>query len=371
MKPKIALIVDTDNWAFYNRASAISKRLDEYYDFKIIPATTALQENVMQVILLVQDCDLVHFFWRGLLFSLDNENIVFKRNKIDVNEFINEKFSKIVKTTCIPDHSLLDCENIEKTKKVLNLVDGYYTMSKRLFKIYEDLGCKKPQRTIIGGVENNYFKPTNLERFDIENLGKRKIVIGWSGNSKWGDWNENHRDLKGVHTIIKPAIEELQKEGYNVELKLADRSKSFIPIDKMQDFYNSIDIYVCASETEGGPNPILETLCCGVPIISTDVGYVPDVLGEKQRDFILKERSKEELKEKIKKLINNKKVFRELSIENLRQAEKYTYDVIANEFREFFDYNLKKSSTFRRMISKIKYKREGAVEFFARRKNNE
>ena len=340
MKPKIALIVDTDNWAFYNRAVAISERLNQYYDFKIIPATTALQENIMQVILLVQDCDLVHFFWRGLLFSLDNENIVFKRSEIDVNEFIEEKFSRIVKTTCIPDHSLLDNENIEKTKKALNLVDGYYTMSKRLFKIYENLGCQKPQRTIIGGVENAYFEPANLERFDIENIEKRKMIIGWSGNSQWGEWNENHKDLKGVHTIIKPAIEELQEEGYNIELKLADRSKSFTPIDKMKDFYNSIDIYVCASETEGGPNPILETLCCGVPIISTDVGYVSDVLGEKQSEFILKERSKEALKEKIKELVNDKEKLRELSSENLKQSEKCTYDVIANEFKEFFDYNL-------------------------------
>ena len=108
----------------------------------------------------------------------------------------------------------------------------------------------------------------------------------------------------------------------------------------MKDFYNSIDIYVCASETEGGPNPILETLCCGVPIISTDVGYVPDVLGEKQSKFILKERSKEALKEKIKELANNKEKLKELSSENLKQSEKCTYDVIANEFKEFFEYNL-------------------------------
>ena len=128
MKPKIALITDTDNWAFYNRAVMVSEKLKDYYEFKIIPATTALKENVLQTILLVQDCDLVHFFWWGLLFALDNENVVFRRNNLDVNEFIKEKFSKIIKTTCIPDHSLLDEENIEKTKQVLNLVDGYYTM---------------------------------------------------------------------------------------------------------------------------------------------------------------------------------------------------------------------------------------------------
>lgn len=341
MKQKIALIVDTDNWAFYNRAINLSEKLKEEYEFKIIPATTALRENVLQTILLVQDCDLVHFFWRGLLFSLDNENIVFKRNQIDVNRFIEEKFTNIIKTTCVPDHALLDEENIEKSKKVLNMVDGYYTMSGKLFDIYQKLDCKKPQRVIIGGVEEKYFPAENLERFEIENLENRKIVIGWSGNSKWGDWDK-HVDLKGVHTIIKPAIEELQKEGYQIELSLADRSERLIPIEEMKDFYKQIDIYVCASETEGGPNPILEAMCCGVPIISTDVGYVSDVLGLKQKDFILKERTKKALKENIKKLLVNKEKFKELSEENIRESKKCTYDVIARQFKEFFDYNLKR-----------------------------
>lgn len=341
MKPKIALIVDTDNWAFYNRAVKLSEKLKEEYEFKIIPATTALQENVLQTILLVQDCDLVHFFWRGLLFSLDDENIVFKRNQIDVNRFIEEKFTNIIKTTCVPDHALLDEKNLEKSKKVLNMVDGYYTMSGKLFDIYQQLDCQKPQRVIIGGVEEKYFPAENLERFEIENLENRKIVIGWSGNSKWGDWN-NHIDLKGVHTIIKPVVEELQKEGHQIELILADRSEKLIPIEEMKDFYKQIDIYVCASETEGGPNPILEAMCCGVPIISTDVGYVRDVLGMKQKDFILKERTKEDLKENIKKLLENKEKFKELSKENISESKKCTYDVIAKQFKEFFDYNLKR-----------------------------
>lgn len=341
MKPKIALIVDTDNWAFYNRAVMISEKLKDYYEFKIIPATTALQENVLQTILLVQDCDLVHFFWRGLLFSLDNENVVFKRNNLDVDEFIKEKFTRIVKTTCVPDHSLLDDEYIEKTKKTLNLVDGYYTMSGKLFDIYSNLGCQKPQRVIIGGVNDKFFIPDNLERFNIENLQDRPIIIGWTGNSKWGDW-ENNEDLKGVYTIIKPAVKELQEVGYNVKLNLADRNDRLIPIEEMKEFYNSIDIYVCASKTEGGPNPILESMCSGVPIISTDVGFVKDVLGNKQKEFIIEERSKENIKEKIKQLLDNKEILKELSNENLNEVKKCTYDVIAMQFKEFFDYNLSK-----------------------------
>lgn len=344
MKYKIALVTDTDNWAFYNRAIMIREKLKDFFDFKIIPATTALNDNILQTILLVQDCDLVHFFWRGLLFSLDNENVVFKRNNLDVNDFIKEKFSKIVKTTCIPDYALLDEENLEKSKKVLNLVDGYYTLSQGLFNIYNELNCQKPQRVIWGGVNTEYFKPENLERFEVKNLEKRKIIIGWSGNSKWGDWQQNGEDLKGIHTILKPVIEKLKKEGYPVELKLADRSIKMIPMEEMKDFYNQIDLYVCVSKTEGGPNPIMESMCCGIPIISTNVGFVNEILGEKQKSFILNERNQVSLKEKIIELINRKDMFMQLSKENLAEAKKCSYDETAKQFKEFFEYNLRKNT---------------------------
>ncbi|WZB73295.1 glycosyltransferase family 4 protein [Achromobacter xylosoxidans] len=43
----------------------------------------------------------------------------------------------------------------------------------------------------------------------------------------------------------------------------------------MPAYYNSLDLYVCPSAIEGTPNPVLEAMACGVPVISTDVGIVP------------------------------------------------------------------------------------------------
>ena len=106
------------------------------------------------------------------------------------------------------------------------------------------------------------FKPENLERF--ENVQGRTIRIGWVGNSKW-----QVRDLKGINTVIKPAIDQLIGEGYNVELVTSDRNERMIPHEKMPGYYNQIDLYVCASLCEGTPNPVLEAMACGVPVIST------------------------------------------------------------------------------------------------------
>jgi hypothetical protein len=46
--------------------------------------------------------------------------------------------------------------------------------------------------------------------------------------------------------------------------------------DTMQQFYDSIDMLVCTSSSEGGPLGVFEAIACGVPVISTDVGLVKE-----------------------------------------------------------------------------------------------
>jgi hypothetical protein len=46
--------------------------------------------------------------------------------------------------------------------------------------------------------------------------------------------------------------------------------------DTMHKFYESIDLLICTSLTEGGPLPVFEAIACGVPVISTDVGLVKE-----------------------------------------------------------------------------------------------
>lgn len=342
-KPKIALVVEVYNWAFYNYAIILKEKLSEYYDIKIIPATTALDENMLQLILMVQNYDLVHFFWRKMLFHLNNESYPFGKYGIDIDDFLKEKFSKIAKTVCVPDELLLDEQNIEKNKKAINMTDNYYVISEKIYNIYDKLeGYKKPYGIICNGVETDKFRPQNLERF--KNINDRKFIIGWSGNSKFG--GDEKDDLKGVRTIIIPAVEELKKEGYNVELKLADRNERLIPIEEMPNYYNSLDLYVCASKTEGGPNPVIESMASGIPVISTDVGFVKTIFGEKQQNYILEERSIECLKNKIKEIYNNPNVVKELSDENIVQAKKYDYNSLKWELKKFFDDTLSKKRGF-------------------------
>jgi glycosyltransferase involved in cell wall biosynthesis len=48
-------------------------------------------------------------------------------------------------------------------------------------------------------------------------------------------------------------------------------------LDVYQGFYDSIDVLCITSETEAGPLPLFEALACGVPVVSTPVGWAPMV----------------------------------------------------------------------------------------------
>ena len=176
-----------------------------------------------------------------------------------------------------------------------------------------------------------------FDKNKFKNFNQQKLIIGWSGNSKFSD--EEDDDLKGLNKIIRPTVEKLIYEGYNIELKIADKNVKLIPHNEMPNYYNNIDVYVCASRTEGTPNTVLEAMGCGIPIISTNVGIVPEVFGTKQSEFIIK-REEEDLIKKIKILYNNKNILEQLSKENLNQIQEWSWEKKSIIFKEFFDKNL-------------------------------
>ena len=330
-KKKIAIVIDKEGWAYSNTSNQIKKNLSQYYDIDIIPIDI-FGDNVVKLFILVSTYDLVFFMWRALISWLysDYSKKLMKDLGFSFEEFIKKYLKEKNIIAGVYDQLFLNAEK-ERTDFILSNVKGYMVCSQRLKEIYDKFE-KKPKMVISHGVDLQLFKMVDKNKYD--NLGNRTLKIGWTGNSKFLD--EKDDDLKGVQKVIKPAIEELINENYNIELKIADRNIKMLPHDEMYKYYNEIDIYVCASRTEGIPNTILEAMACGVPVISTDVGIVPEVLGKKQKEFII-ERTKDDLKNKIKELVENKQKLKELSEENLQQIRGWSWEEKTKQYKAFFD----------------------------------
>ena len=50
--------------------------------------------------------------------------------------------------------------------------------------------------------------------------------------------------------------------------------------DEVVDLYNSVDCLLFPSFYEGFGSPLLESMACGVPIISSNIASIPEVVGE-------------------------------------------------------------------------------------------
>ena len=105
----------------------------------------------------------------------------------------------------------------------------------------------------------------------------------------------------------------------------------------MPDYYNSIDVLVCASKNEGTPLTILEAMATGIPIVSTNVGVVQEIFGENGKKYILKDRTVDCLVKKLKELLNNHSEFNILSKENLNQIREWDWSIISKQYKKFFE----------------------------------
>ncbi len=64
------------------------------------------------------------------------------------------------------------------------------------------------------------------------------------------------------------------------DLGLAEHAVILGNRDDRQDFFPGLDALMITSDNEGTPVSILEGGACGLPVVSTEVGGVPDLLGE-------------------------------------------------------------------------------------------
>lgn len=343
---KICLVCDIPNWAF----DIISKKLSKSFEneFEIDIAYFDVREKAECFFEFLEEhkkYDMIHFFWRKTLLQMESETFI---NKViekygDYEKYVQDISGKL--STGVYDFLFLKEEEINIYKNVFNkFISNYYVISKRLLNTYSKIEAyKKPWGVVHDVCDTTKMIPENLERFDKYD---RPLVIGWVGNS---GIKFDGIDLKGFISIIKPIVSELIAEGYNIIEHYADRNIKWRTSDEMPAYYNEIDVCICTSIMEGTPLPILEAMSCGVAIITTDVGIVPEALGEKQKEFIIGDREygkndeeiKKILKQKIIELYNNREKLKELSEENRKMIDVYDGGKIIEEYRKYFQEMLK------------------------------
>lgn len=102
--------------------------------------------------------------------------------------------------------------------------------------------------------------------------------------------------------------------------------------DLIPFFYAAADASVLASYREGCPNAVLESLACGIPVVATDVGAVPDILPQPQCGRIVPPQQVAPLQQALREVLET-----QWDAQTVRAASGVrSWDQVAEEVRNVF-----------------------------------
>ncbi len=313
--PRILLIADKPNWAYDSIAKSIVKynRSNLYIDIDYIKKPIKnLKKNH-------KNYDLIFVLGWQLLAHLKNEKIT-----EDISYINKEKL-----LTGIHSHHSWDNKRTKPNFDVnppkeliayLKSFKGVNCVSKKLFNIFKVSGLENLSLT-ENGVDTQLFKQK-------KNFFKnKKLNLGFSGNSQNHDWR------KGFSEFIIPA-----SKINNVNLIHASKSgDNLIKLENMPNFYEEIDLYICASSSEGFSLSVLEASATGIPIISTKVGGCEDLIQNNYNGFLV-DRDISSIKEKIIFLKENPSLLIKMGNNNRSRIENnWSWKIKINHWIDFIE----------------------------------
>lgn len=228
-RPRILLSVFSYGWAFDNIACQLKKALP--YEFEIGIA----QDHVPK-----SEYDLaVVFYW-------------------DQIDRVLSKVSAKKSIATIYDHSSWNNTNLARSVRSMNRTTAVVAGNPKIKEELLRAGVTRPVFVCPDGVDTDLFTPLPFPE---------EFTIGWCGSEHVRDG-----DFKGIGLIRRAS------EVAGVKL-VEQEFQNRIPQDKMPEkFYSKISAYACASVSEGTPNPVLEALACGRPVITTRVGITEGLI---------------------------------------------------------------------------------------------
>ncbi len=103
----------------------------------------------------------------------------------------------------------------------------------------------------------------------------------------------------------------------------------------MSEFYKKAHVYINMSLNEGSPQPVIEAMACGRPVVSTDVGIVPEYVND-QNGLIIN-RNKEALREALLDLHSRAGELTQMGIMARKSIENRTWAWAAGCYEKLFD----------------------------------
>lgn len=197
----------------------------------------------------------------------------------------------------------------------------------------------KPIFYIPNVLDNKIFKPVDkMTARQILNIDPTETIIafgavgidspykGWAYLQKALEILKQDKELKNISILIFGG-------GYNKQIADAIPFKTKF-IGYLRDeysislVYNATDVFVVPSLADNQPTTVMESMCCGTPVVGFDVGGIPDMISHKENGYLAKYKDSQDIANGIKFCIKNRIKGKRLPVFEKSEVVKKHIDLI-------------------------------------------
>ena len=235
---------------------------------------------------------------------------------------------------------------------IINNMNHIVSVSPLIMEELKALHIKDERKSLIlNGIDTEYFNPSGVRkgmRDDLKVNGD--LVIGTVGRLC---------RQKGQAYLIKAFKELCELDGHikliiagdgDLKEQLVDEVKELKLEDKvifvgtqkdMVSLYNSLDIFVLPSLTEGLPMVMLEAMSMKLPVVATRVGGIPDVI-QKNEAILVSPQEVGELKDAVLRLMHNPLLRKEMGeMARARVVSDFSLDAFGKKYIGIYEKVIK------------------------------
>lgn len=238
-------------------------------------------------------------------------------------------------------------------KSTLKNADMIIASSDNLFKHYQKIYGKHMTPSKISVI----VPPVDAQRFNSVTVEKPKNVLLCISRIN---------PVKSIETIIEAmpyvikSVSDVQlkivgpiqdNEYYNILKNLISKLKCEdcvdfvgpIPHKKIKDYYDIAKIFIMTGKEEGQSNATLEAMACGLPVIVTPSGLMPELIQDEVNGFLIDYDKPELLGKKITSLLLDEQYCQRVGDKARNTIEKKygNWDVYVNNLIIVFDRLMK------------------------------
>ncbi len=317
-----------------------------------------VQNNFVKKVILIPD---MQFPYREFILNKGLFPYFLRKYRCDIYHapaglnipVVNSKVKKLVtihdiRTLKICDESFP--QNIKYLKKVLRYADICITVSNCTKKdILENFNVSPNKIKVIYVGVDERFKPIK----DKESLNSIKVKYNLEDKYFFSLGQTPRKNIKRLikaFSIFKykndfslviggagddgPWVAQYQSLARKLEIEDRVKFIGYISNEDLPLLYSASECFVFPSLYEGFGIPILEAMCCGTPVITSNVSALPEIGGD--APLYVNPYDEYDIAKKMEKIVENKGLKNQIVEKGLRRSAEFSWKKMARETLDIY-----------------------------------